>query len=458
VPSIDWLPWATAAFQRAQQARRPVLLLLDVAWSTPCRHLADVTFARPDIVELVEQAYVPVRVDADWRPDIADRYGLGAWPAVLALTPEGHVMAGGTPGDVDLRAWLRRVDERFRQHDGRWPAPAAAVRTVGSDVTLPAAVSDLRAQLLAAIDPASGAFGAGGQPALGPALAALAWAVSGLDDTLSDATIATIERLLVSARWDAARGLLLCRGTSLWHAGESFARLGTQAEWVRLLARAFECDPRPEWRAALTSAVSGLRAVMRTDDGVTFVDATSRACRALLAAAQALDDETAAAAAIETLEAMLPRAYTRGAGVAHVLTTRVHGPALLADAMLVAHALLDADPWRAQPVYRDLAEELVRSALSRLRHESGALVDRRPTMAGANAVGLLAQPMTPLEGNADAARACVRCGPEDAWWLAQARQILSGVHAEARVAGGFAAPPALAWAAVLAPNHAISVW
>lgn len=458
MPSIDWLPWATPAFQRAQQARRPVLLLLDAAWSSPCRLLAGDVLTRPDLVDAVHQAFVPVRVDVDWRPDIADRYGIGAWPALLALTPEGHVMAGGTPRDADIGPWLARVAERFRDNDGRWAVPPLTPPSLARDVSPSTAVLDLGSQLAVAVDPSSGAFGLGAAPELWPALSALAGAATGIDPALSGAAAATIDGLLGSARWDAARGILRCRGATAWEAGEVFTRLETQAEWVRLLARGVQCNPSPDWCAALSSGLGGLRAVLRAETDVTFVDAAARACRALLAAAEALDDETAAADAIEVLEAMLPRAYTRSAGVAHVLTTRVHGPALLGDAMLVAHALLDADPWRPQPVYRDLAEELVRSAFSRLRHPTGALLDRRPTMAGANAVGLLAQPLTPLEGNAEAARACVRLGPQDGWWQAQARQILTGIHHEARVAGGFAAPVALAWMALLAPDHAISVW
>lgn len=458
MPSIDWLPWATPAFQRAQQARRPVLLLLEASWSSPCRRFAVDVLARADVVEVVTDAFVPVRVDVDWRPDIADRYGVGAWPAVLALTPEGHVIGGGTPGEADLQPWLARVIERFHEHDGRWALPAA-VRSVSVAEVAPAtATLEIWEQVAAAVDPVTGAFGVGGQPDLWPALSAFAGAATGAEPALADAAVTTIDRLLTSARWDADRGVLRCRGATALEAGEAFTRLETQAEWVRLLARAVECDPRRDWRAALSAAVRGLRATLQDDAGVAFVDATARACRALLAAAQVLDDATAAAVAIDALEAMLPRAYTRSAGVAHVLTTRVHGPALLGDAMLVVHALLDADPWRPQPVYRDLAEELVRSAFSRLRHSTGALLDRRSGMAGANAVGLLGLALTPLEGNAEAARACVRLGSQDAWWLEQARQILTGVHHEARVAGGFAAPLALAWGAVLAPDHAISVW
>ena len=468
MPSIDWLPWATPSFLRAQQTRRPVLLLLDTAWSASSRRFVTETLASADVIEAITTQFVAVRVDADWRPDIADRYGADAWPTLLALTPEGHVLGGGLPG-AGLAAWLNLAARRFREADWARPARAAAVGATSTVRIDPAdAVAEIWAQVAASVDPASGTFGNAGQPDLSPALAALAGAASDLDPTLTAAATETIDRLLSSPRWNPSRGILLCRGVSATSVGDPVARLETQADWVRLLVRAVECDPRPAWRAALQTAVDGLRTAFGPvstgwrpwADGpaITIVDATARACRALLAVAQYRDDGDLAREAIAALEAMVPRVYSQGAGVAHVLTSRPHGPALLTDAMLVAQALLDGDPWRSQPVYRDLADELVRSAFSRLAHTSGALLDRRSTMAGANAVGRLAEPVCPLEGNAEAARACMRLGPHDQEWQARALQVLLGVHVDARRAGGFAAPVALAWTSVLTPEHAISVW
>lgn len=477
MPSLAWLPWATPAFQEAQRTRRPVLLLIDTAWSSASRHIREDLLTRDAVVARVRGRFVPVHVDADWRPDIADRYGLGAWPTLLALTPEGHVLGGGTGVLPDFEAWLDRTSQLFGVRDGRLPPPPP----FSVPAPLPVQPEDGLAETCAALAGAvadDGAFGGDGRPVVQPALAALACASAGAHDDLADAAVLTIDRMLASPRWDAATGILRVRGRDAYEAGEPFGRLDEQAEWVRLLACACVCEPRPSWRSALEQAAEGLRGAFahpsrpawtmtsaRRDvattspDAPLLVDATARACRALVAAADVLEAPELAAAAIAAIEHVVPAAYGRGAGVAHVLTHRAHGPALLADTVLVAHALLAAQPWRADPVYRDLADELVRSARSRLTLPCGALADRRATLAGANGVGRLADPFVPLDANADLARLLLHLpaagddgGREDAC------RILRGVHADARAAGAFAAPAALAWAAVLSPEHPMSLW
>ena len=59
---------------------------------------------------------VPVQVDVGERADIAERYGLGAWPSLLLLTPDGDVLTGGTwAGPGRLLEVLERVHTTWRQ-------------------------------------------------------------------------------------------------------------------------------------------------------------------------------------------------------------------------------------------------------------------------------------------------------------------------------------------------------
>jgi len=228
-------------------------------------------------------------------------------------------------------------------------------------------------------------------------------------------------------------------------------------------------DARPEWRTRLVRLVSGLRGALRRPDGhfrpwtsappLVLVDASARACIALLAAADVLEAPDFAREAIEALEALAPRAYARAAGVAHVVEQhRPAGLGVLDDAMLLAHALLDADSWREGDVYRDLAEELLRTTMVRLHDGSGALVDRVAALAGAGRVGRLAEPHHPILGNAEAARLLVRLFPEDDGSRAEAQRILVAVTRPAAAAGVFGAPAALAWHALGPAGAVMAAW
>jgi uncharacterized protein YyaL (SSP411 family) len=45
------------------------------------------TYADPAVAGIVNDRFVPIRVDADRRPDISERYSLGGWPTTAFLMP-----------------------------------------------------------------------------------------------------------------------------------------------------------------------------------------------------------------------------------------------------------------------------------------------------------------------------------------------------------------------------------
>jgi hypothetical protein len=465
VPHVDWQPWHTTAFLDAQRRRRPVLLLLDTAWSPACAHAHAETFARPDVAAAIADTAVAVRVDADRRPDIGDRYGLGHWPSLVFLTPEGAVLTGGTHLDHSLASRIRDVGRAFADGDRRWPAPARPSHPAAPDDDETA--RDAIAHAIAtASDPRTGVYTQDDAPSAAAVLCALAQAAVTADADWAELAAATIEALDALPPHEGTPGVLaFVAGVADWPA---VARLEDQADWTRALARAVRLEPLPTWVAHLERLLRGLGRFRRADGHwqpwtgagrIVLVDASARACRAVLAAADVLDRPDLAADAIAALEVLAPVAYARAAGVAHVIEDGMaRGPMLLDDAALLAHALLDADAWRQDTVYRDLAEELVRTTLVRLQDASGALVDRVAALAGAGQVGRLAEPHHPLVGNAEMARLLRRLFPDDPASAAQGRAILRAVSGEAAAAGVFAAPVGLAWQAFEPSGTVTAAW
>ncbi len=93
---IRWLPWGKAAFERAQQEDKPVLLSISAVWCYWCRVMEETTYIDPDVVSFINNNFVPVLVDNDHRPDVNARYNVGGWPTTAFLTPHGGYIAGAT--------------------------------------------------------------------------------------------------------------------------------------------------------------------------------------------------------------------------------------------------------------------------------------------------------------------------------------------------------------------------
>ncbi len=92
---IRWREWGQAAFQEAQEQRKPVFLLISSLWCQWCHIMDETTLSEPAIVSILNADYVPIRVDSDLRPDINQRYNQNGLPSVLLLTPGGEILWGG---------------------------------------------------------------------------------------------------------------------------------------------------------------------------------------------------------------------------------------------------------------------------------------------------------------------------------------------------------------------------
>lgn len=474
VPVVDWQPWRTAAFLDAQRRRRPVLLLLEVAWAPSCRDAHVHVFTRPDVVAAIIDGTIPVRVDADLRPDIADRYGLGHWPSLLLLTPDGHVLTGGTRLDDTLALRLRSVSDMYRAsgpaaHRAATSPPAAEAAGLPADPPVAMTIDDWRTsladELWRARDPATGAFILHGVPMAGAAMAALARAATTGDASWAEAAAATLA--LVVASPDATPTDPLAGAAAGTPGG--LLRLETLADWIRVLARAVTLMPDPAWAAHLDALVEVLRRDFQRREGqwrpwagadaVVLVDSAARACRALLAAAEARARPEEARDAIDSVETLALAAYQRGAGVVHVLQHGTpRGPALLDDAMQLAHALLDAEAWRGDGICRDLADELRQTTRGRLQDASGALQDRRAALAGAGQVGRLADASYPLVGNALAILLERRLAGGPPTRADEAVRMLRGIAPQALGAALFAAPLVLAGEALAPAGDVVATW
>ena len=218
-----WTEWSPRAFARAEAEKKPVLLSLVTAWSDECAAMDRTTFVEPDVVSLIDERFVAVRVDADRRPDVNERYNLGGWPTTAFLTSRCDLLSGGTYLDApQMIETLRQVSDAYRDRAKeislrriRLQAELEHRVRVQADSDPRASVAQFRALLIARFDSLNGGFGT--SPKL-PHPQALLFALSLADD--GDSELAGIA------------ALTLQRMTPLWDSGTGgFYRYADAADW-----------------------------------------------------------------------------------------------------------------------------------------------------------------------------------------------------------------------------------
>lgn len=114
---INWQPWGEKAFKRAAAEDKPVLLSISAVWCHWCHVMDETSYSDEAVIDLVNDRYVPIRIDSDRNPDINRRFNQGGWPTTAFLSSEGQLLAGATyvPPEA-MRKALERISELYGEH------------------------------------------------------------------------------------------------------------------------------------------------------------------------------------------------------------------------------------------------------------------------------------------------------------------------------------------------------
>ncbi|MCI4358568.1 MAG: thioredoxin domain-containing protein [Thermoplasmata archaeon] len=182
---IEWYPWGPEPFELAKQLNRPVLLDIGAAWCHWCHVMDEGTYSDSEVVRLINEHFIAVKVDRDEHPEVDRRYqrqvgalsGEGGWPLTGFLTPSGETFLGGTyfppdegHGRPGFRRVLGEVDRLWREEPDQVRQNTQAVseslerlRSFGGGSKRPNAgvslVAQVRENLSSSYDPVHGGFG-----------------------------------------------------------------------------------------------------------------------------------------------------------------------------------------------------------------------------------------------------------------------------------------------------------
>jgi len=127
---VDWYPWSEEAFEEAKKEDKPVFLSIGYSTCHWCHVMEHESFEDNEIAEMMNKAFVSIKVDREERPDIDGIYmtvcqmltGSGGWPLTIVMTPEKKPFFAGTYfpkdnrfGRTGMKELIPRLNEIWKQ-------------------------------------------------------------------------------------------------------------------------------------------------------------------------------------------------------------------------------------------------------------------------------------------------------------------------------------------------------
>ena len=101
---VNWYSWGDEAFEAAKTQDKPIFLSIGYSTCHWCHVMAHESFEDPEIAQLINETFIPIKVDREERPDVDKIYmfacqvmsGRGGWPLTIMMTPDKKPFFAGT--------------------------------------------------------------------------------------------------------------------------------------------------------------------------------------------------------------------------------------------------------------------------------------------------------------------------------------------------------------------------
>ena len=110
---ISWSTDLPAALNQARTDQRPILVDFQAAWCGPCEWMKREVFPRKEVAQVLK-TWIPVQIDIDAQPRVAEQYGVEAYPTFMVLSADGKELLRreGAMSPEEFVEFLRTSDPR----------------------------------------------------------------------------------------------------------------------------------------------------------------------------------------------------------------------------------------------------------------------------------------------------------------------------------------------------------
>lgn len=178
---VDWYPWGDEAFEKARREDKPIFLSIGYSTCHWCHVMERESFEDQRVAELMNDAFVAIKVDREERPDIDNVFmaacqmitGGGGWPLTIVMSPDMRPFYAGTYipratlfGRIGMLELIPRIKQLWHGDRERLLAIgdeiAGALRadqSIHGDEVGEAALDEAYRELAERYDPLHGGFG-----------------------------------------------------------------------------------------------------------------------------------------------------------------------------------------------------------------------------------------------------------------------------------------------------------
>ncbi len=244
---VDWYPWGEEAFQAAANEDKPVFLSIGYSTCHWCHVMAHESFEDQQVADLMNRAFVCIKVDREERPDIDQMYmraaqamtGRGGWPLTVIMTAEKkpffaatYIPKSGRFGQAGMMEIIPKIQELWEKSRDDLLASADQIldhlkqgqslvrpSAAGAQAALDESLLKRGFEALASIyDPQNGGFGGAPKfPAPHNLFFLLRFWKRSNDESALEMVESTLQAMRMGGIYD--------------HLGFGFHRYSTDAEW-----------------------------------------------------------------------------------------------------------------------------------------------------------------------------------------------------------------------------------
>ncbi len=426
---IRWRSWGLEIFDEAQKKHELILLSISAVWCHWCHIMDETTYSDLELIDFINDNLIPVRVDADMRPDIDSLYNQGGWPSTVILTPEGEVISGGNYlSPEELMGRLKRASDLYftdRDKIRRRIEQAEMMRTLrrGGSTGAPRRedIENIIRILRDSFDVKDGGFGSGQKfPSPETMDFLLSVYAKGRDKNIERIITTTLDRMAKGKIHDKTEGGFFRYATKPdWSAPHYEKMLDVNAGLIKNYSEAYLVFGRKEYLSVVLGSIRYVqknlfdnescafygnqdadesyyeapeRKGMKSPavDKTTYTDSSSLMISALIVAHGATGDKQYLDMAIKGTDFLLAKLYSDSDGMFHYYRDGAHYlKGLLSDNALAGSALLDLYNVTGGKRYLNAAKEIGQLIISQFYNEDtkrfNSALDsslRKPVTAG----------------------------------------------------------------------------